>query len=271
MGNIAVRTLSGSVFISMILLPLFLKNELITATVFFFFLLLGLIEFSRMFKHAEVISINKNVQFIFSISISILLLMRVYGECVNCSALILPLVFSWFMVELFRKKKHPIANIGVSLFGFVFICLPFIIALQLQHEYQRDFPLLAGMFILIWSNDTFAFLAGKFFGKTKLFERISPKKTWEGLIGGFVFALLFAVVISFLFDSNQMVFWIVSVFVIVPAAIFGDLIESLLKRSLNIKDSGNMIPGHGGILDRFDASFFAIPFFYAWVVIYFNF
>jgi len=106
------------------------------------------------------------------------------------------------------------------------------------------------------------------FGKTKLFERISPKKTWEGTIGGIFLTLGIGVLIAY-YDQNQgIVFWGIASLLIAPCAIFGDLLESLFKRSLNIKDSGSILPGHGGILDRFDAALFTIPFFYCWWTIY---
>ena len=133
---------------------------------------------------------------------------------------------------------------------------------------ERDFPLLAGMFILIWMNDTFAYLSGRFFGKTKLIERISPNKTWEGTIGGVLFTIAAGVAIGLLFDKEQVLFWVISAAIIAPAAGVGDLLESLFKRNMNVKDSGNILPGHGGILDRFDATLFASPFFIAWTLFY---
>lgn len=129
-------------------------------------------------------------------------------------------------------------------------------------------PLAIGMFLLIWTNDTFAYLTGRFIGKTKLFERISPKKTWEGTIGGVVFTIGVGYLIGLWSSDYTSTFWMVSAVLIAPCAIFGDLLESLFKRSLNIKDSGNILPGHGGILDRFDATLFAVPFFYSWVMFY---
>jgi phosphatidate cytidylyltransferase len=124
------------------------------------------------------------------------------------------------------------------------------------------------MFLLIWTNDTFAYFSGRAFGKRKLFERISPKKTWEGTIGGILFTLLLGFIIGAYINKGEVLFWMVSALIIAPGAIFGDLLESLFKRSLNIKDSGKILPGHGGVLDRFDAALFTIPFFYCWSIIY---
>jgi phosphatidate cytidylyltransferase len=108
----------------------------------------------------------------------------------------------------------------------------------------------------------------KLWGKTKLFERISPKKTWEGTIGGLLMTILAGYIIGTFVNTDRTLFWVVSAVIIAPCAVYGDLLESLFKRSLEIKDSGNILPGHGGILDRFDAALFAIPFFYCWTMIY---
>jgi len=117
-------------------------------------------------------------------------------------------------------------------------------------------------FILIWTNDTFAYLVGRAIGKTKLFERISPKKTIEGSVGGLVFTLIAGYVLSqyVIVSSIGGVDWVIISFLIVIFGSLGDLVESMLKRSVGVKDSGKILPGHGGILDRFDAAFFAAPF-----------
>jgi phosphatidate cytidylyltransferase len=121
-----------------------------------------------------------------------------------------------------------------------------------------------GFFILLWTSDTGAYLAGKNFGRTKLFERISPKKTVEGSLGGLILSLGVAYGISFWFDDVTRIDWMVIALLIVVFGTFGDLFESLLKRNLMIKDSGTLLPGHGGVLDRFDGLFLAVPavFFY---------
>jgi phosphatidate cytidylyltransferase len=119
---------------------------------------------------------------------------------------------------------------------------------------------------LLWTSDTGAYLAGRSFGKHKLFERISPKKTWEGSIGGFILVTIVAYTLSHfeLFDAIDTVDWLIVGALIVIFGTYGDLFESLLKRNLRIKDSGTILPGHGGVLDRFDGLFLAVPavFFY---------
>lgn len=269
MNNILVRTLSGAVFISLILVPLFLENTVYTISVLSVFMVLGIVEYGKLFSNSKHVTINWQLNAFFSLLISGIIVL-IYLNYLPFFALVsvFPLFFIWNSTELWRKKEQPLINIGISVYGFLYVCVPLLLALLIHLSDSNSFPLLAGMFILIWTNDTFAFLSGKFFGKTKLFERISPKKTWEGTIGGIIFTVLMAFALSKLFDAEKVTFWILSVFWIVPAAIYGDLLESLFKRSLGVKDSGNIMPGHGGILDRFDASFFAIPFFFVWNEIY---
>lgn len=269
MSNILVRTISGAVFISIILIPLFFEPKWITYIVLGGFMTLGIIEYNKLFRNSSVIQVNWQLNSFFSLLITGLiagLMLDAFHPIVL--SLLIPLLFTWILTEVWRKRSHPVANIGASVFGWVYVCVPFLIAAFIHSMDDHSFPLLAGMFILIWTNDTFAYLSGRFFGKTKLFERISPKKTWEGTIGGIVFSMLFAAAMSWLFDPDALYFWILSVLFIAPAAILGDLLESLFKRSLDLKDSGNIMPGHGGILDRFDATLFALPFFLLWLAIY---
>ncbi|MBL1281006.1 MAG: phosphatidate cytidylyltransferase [Fluviicola sp.] len=268
MNNIIVRTLSGAVFVSLILISLWFSQEL-AAGVFSVFMLLGLIEFYRLFDKSETIAINWKVAsaigfFIFALIAGVIfdLLMPLL------LVFILPLVFLLFTGEIWRKKKNPLLNVAVLGMGHIYVILPFLLIIYLIKNDDSSFPLLAGMFILIWMNDTFAFLSGKFFGKKKLIERISPNKTWEGTIGGVLFTLLAGVAIGLLFDTDNLVFWIISATIIAPCAVVGDLLESLFKRNAEVKDSGSIMPGHGGILDRFDATLLAMPIFFAWVVVY---
>jgi phosphatidate cytidylyltransferase len=140
-------------------------------------------------------------------------------------------------------------------------------------ELNYGFPtvsLLVGFFVLIWGNDTFAYLSGMAFGKHKLFERISPKKTWEGAIGGGLFSVVAAIVLSFFFEELNVYEWMGFALTIIIFGSFGDLFESLIKRSVGIKDSGTIMPGHGGILDRFDSILMAAPFAYIYIIFVLN-
>ncbi len=268
MKNILVRSLSGLVFVAMILLPLFFSKD-IAQVIFFLFLLLSSIEFFKLTKRLN----NVSISWEFATS----LLVLSYALIASIFMHILPekllfflpiLVFLFFLVEIFRKKENPILNIAVFTFGWFYLIVPFsIISLMIVNDYNK-FPFMVGMLLLIWTNDTFAFLVGKFFGKHKMISHISPKKTWEGTIGGFVFSFVVAYFIGEIIDPEHRLLWILSPVIISPTAVLGDLLESLLKRNAEVKDSGNLIPGHGGILDRLDAMILTVPFFFTWLLFY---
>ncbi len=163
--------------------------------------------------------------------------------------------------ELYAKRENPIRSVAISLMGILYIALPLSVAVALVDNglgsYRSDF--LLAVFVFIWLNDTFAYLTGMTFGKHRLFERISPKKSWEGFIGGLVCTMLSAGAFAHFVPQTSLFVWVGMAFVVVLASTWGDLFESLVKRSLGVKDSGNIIPGHGGILDRFDSALFALP------------
>ena len=173
------------------------------------------------------------------------------------------------IVFLFDDRIQTLDSFSKYIYLIGYILLPFIFITKISFGINDYNPkIIIGLFILIWTNDTFAYLVGKSIGKHKLLERISPKKTWEGTIGGVFVTLIFGFIIGAFINKGEELFWIISAMIIAPCAIYGDLLESLFKRSLNIKDTGTILPGHGGILDRFDAALFAIPFFYCWSMIY---
>lgn len=179
---------------------------------------------------------------------------------------LIPVFLLLFVVKLFEKTHNEFSTLAFQLLGLVYITMPIVLLTKLgyynAYDYIPSLPL--GFFILLWTSDTGAYLAGRSFGKTKLFERVSPKKTWEGSIGGTLLSLAVAYVLSRFFDDVSTTDWMVMAFIIVVFGTFGDLFESLLKRNLNIKDSGTLLPGHGGVLDRFDGLFLSVPavFFY---------
>lgn len=268
MNNILLRSLSGAVFITVMIGGIIL-SELSAVIVLGAFMLIGLHEFYRMFSTAKVLEPNKIIGLAGGILVfSLLVLNRVELIESKFLLLIIPIVFLTFLPELYRAKDKPLPNIALTIFGWIYVVLPFFLMLDLRGAEGKSWMLPVGMFLIIWSNDTFAYLSGRFFGKTKLFERISPNKTWEGTIGGILFALLAGFLISYFSEVKDLTFWMVGAAIVAPGAIFGDLIESMLKRSLSVKDSGNIMPGHGGILDRFDAALFAAPLFFVWTVFY---
>jgi phosphatidate cytidylyltransferase len=181
------------------------------------------------------------------------------------------LIFLIAVIELYRKKERPFGNIAFAIFGVVYISLPFAFLNYLAvynplgiHLAYNPW-LVMGFFILIWTNDTGAYLAGRAFGKNKLFERISPKKTWEGAIGGLLLTLVAAFLLNKYSSLLNITHWMIIATIIVVFGNLGDLTESLFKRSVNIKDSGSILPGHGGLLDRFDAVLIAAPMVFTYL------
>lgn len=182
--------------------------------------------------------------------------------------LCIPFISLLFIAELFQKKSRlPFHNIAFSLLGIIYACVPFLFFIGLgfiQGEYNPYIPM--GFLIMLWSNDTGAYLSGRSFGKHKLFERISPNKTWEGFIGGVVLAVVVALNLQQYFGSLLMWQWASMAVIIGVFGTLGDLVESMLKRSLGVKDSGNILPGHGGLLDRFDGLLIAAPLVYVFLL-----
>ncbi len=181
---------------------------------------------------------------------------------------LLPVIIYSVIVELFRNHPSPFENIAITVFGIVYIALPISLFWHFAYRdniYEYNYHLVLGFFLIIWTYDSMAYITGRAFGKRKLFERVSPNKSWEGAIGGFVFSLLVAFILFKLFGDLKLIHWFIIATLIVIFGTFGDLVESMLKRSFDIKDSGSMLPGHGGILDRFDAIFLAAPAVYIYL------
>ena len=266
MNNILVRTLSGAVFILLVLGSV-LVHPAAMILCLGLFAALALFEFYNFFNRDENIAVSKPAGIIIGLSIFsgvALFLLDLFPIPLLFLIIFIP-VFGLFLSEIWRKKENPLLNLGVYASSYLYVVIPFIIMVFIALLKGKEF--LAIMFVLIWTNDTFAYLSGRFFGKTKLFPRISPNKTWEGTIGGSLLTMLMAVGITYFVDQNY-AFWIVAAVIISVSSNMGDLLESLFKRSVDIKDSGNIMPGHGGILDRFDAALIAAPFFCCWLVIY---
>lgn len=181
------------------------------------------------------------------------------------------LIIYLLVSELYLKKKNPLNNWAYAMMSQIYIALSFAMLNVLayhsignegelsnyQVQYNPILPL--SIFIFTWINDTGAYCTGMLFGKHRLFERISPKKSWEGSIGGGVFSIIAAIVMAHYFQFMPISIWIGLALTVVIFGTLGDLTESLLKRTIGIKDSGNILPGHGGMLDRFDSTLMAVP------------
>ena len=180
---------------------------------------------------------------------------------------VIPFIFAVPVYELFRNKDNTIANIATTVFGIVFVTIPFSMLNFLAFpEFEGfnvyNYGLLISLFVLVWAGDSGAYIFGVRFGRHKLFERISPKKSWEGLFGGVITAIATAWILNLVFPQYNIVLLIVMAIVVVISGTLGDLVESMLKRSIGIKDSGRFMPGHGGLLDRFDSILLASPVIY---------
>ncbi len=184
--------------------------------------------------------------------------------------LLFPITVCVYLIYLYKKNEiKPFRGIAFTFLGIIYVAIPFsllnVIAFSLE-EYA--FELILGSLLILWSNDTGAYFAGVRYGRRKLFERVSPKKSWEGSLGGFILAMGMSYTLSHFSDSLAPWQWFSIGVIIVICGTYGDLVESLFKRSIEIKDSGRLIPGHGGFLDRFDGLLLAAPFIAAFLKIF---
>ncbi len=180
--------------------------------------------------------------------------------------LLIPLIFVFFIYELFTTKQNQFKYITEMMFAFLYVFVPFISLIVLVTN--TDFSIKIGMlngrymllgyFIILWTSDSMAYVTGKLLGKHKIVPAISPGKTWEGVIGGVVFSLIAGFLISYITESSRYL-WTGMAVIVSLFGFLGDLSESMLKRKVGLKDSGNILPGHGGILDRFDGIVFSAP------------
>jgi phosphatidate cytidylyltransferase len=181
--------------------------------------------------------------------------------------LIFPLISFVYMIKLYKKfERKPFTNIAFTFLGLFYVAVPFSLLNIAAFEYGfYNYQIVFGCLFILWATDTGAYIAGTLFGRRKLFERISPKKSWEGALGGAVLAVAFAFGIAYFFDTLERWQWLSISAIIIVGGTYGDLVESLLKRTIEIKDSGNSLPGHGGFLDRFDGLLISAPFIVAFL------
>ena len=184
---------------------------------------------------------------------------------------VFPIIVLVFLHQLYGKAEKPFTNIAYALMGITYVGLPFAllnISVFSFGEYDYEIPI--GLMMILWAYDSGAYFTGIRFGRRRLFERISPKKSWEGFAGGLLMALIIATVVGYYFTTLSLLEWYGFTIIVVVAGTYGDLVESLFKRTIDIKDSGKTIPGHGGFLDRFDGLLLAMPFivFYLKVILF---
>jgi phosphatidate cytidylyltransferase len=185
--------------------------------------------------------------------------------------ILFPFMAMIFLIKLYKKEEKPFTNIAYTFLGIFYIGLPFsLLNFAVFSSGQYNAHIIIGIMLMLWAGDVGGYFVGIRYGRRKLFERISPKKSWEGMIGAFILVILTATVISIYFKELNYIHWNIFGLIIVVTGTYGDLVESQFKRSISIKDSGNTLPGHGGFLDRFDGLLIAIFFivFYLKVIIH---
>lgn len=264
--NLVIRAITGFVFIITIITGI-TYNVLSANILLGIILIIGTNELTKALNNKSEVFKALSVVISFLIYDAIVLSIQFNNDLLLYS---IPILISIpLLIELFssKKSKNSIQKLGSSylsitypLFGI--IGMYFIIFNKTDNHIIFQPLYMIAIFVAIWLNDTFAYLTGMLLGKTKLFERISPNKTWEGTIGGVIISIVLTLVFinQFIASNISNIGWTIIILTTVIAGNIGDLIESLLKRNLKIKDSGNILPGHGGILDRFDSIFFAAPF-----------
>lgn len=184
----------------------------------------------------------------------------------------IPALMLIFLFEAFSEKSGIMQNSTVTLTGFVYVAIPFSLLNFIVHPGYPVYPVfesktIAGVFFIVWIFDSMAYLAGSRYGKHKIIPRISPNKSWEGFIAGTLAALVMGIVNALVFKTPSLFNWIIIAALASVFGTLGDLYESVIKRRLEVKDSGNFLPGHGGLLDRFDSLLFVIPVIYVWLSI----
>ena len=269
--NMTVRAFTGVLFVTIMVTCFFQP----VAMVFLFALItcLSLWEYSGLVNNIEDVTINRFISTVAGVYL-FLAISAINSGFVQTNAVFMPylLTIIYLLVsELYTKNKNAVHDLSYTMLGQIYVALPLSMINVLAFRTATDgnihfyYLLPLSVFIFLWTNDTGAYCVGSLFGKHKLFPRISPAKSWEGSIGGGVLVLVAAFLVSLL-DQNHgnlsglnTLQWLGLGLVVTVFGTWGDLVESLIKRTLGIKDSGTILPGHGGMLDRFDSSLLAIP------------
>lgn len=270
-GPVIQRLLTGVVIVTAIsFLVLIGSTGLFILMILIHFFAIG--EYRKLMEKAGIHMLKAWGQLAGGILIAWIWLVAARWVTSSLLLLTLPLLISVYIIELFRDRPKPFQNIAASLSGFIWISFPLALFMAIafipgnEHKYQPFFVL--GYFIILWSGDSGAFMFGKLMGKHKLFPRISPNKTWEGSMGGLILALLAGWMNYHVWALMDLEQWLVLSLIINITGTFGDFSKSMLKRSVGVKDSGHILPGHGGVLDRFDSLIGSAPFVFIFLLYY---
>ena len=266
------RGISGAVYVLLLLASILYSTES-------FLILFGIFLVISLFEFCNLIQVNKLIPIIFGSALYVLItLISNYDstKSIDIQSLDIILLATTLLISLkcivflFDNKNHKISNLSKYLYLLGYITLPFIFITKISFGIKDYNPkIIIGLFIIIWTNDTFAYIVGKSIGKYKLFEKISPKKTIEGFFGGLIFAIFAGYLISMYlikpseqFRDKSILIWTIIAAIVGVVGTIGDLIESKFKRVAGVKDSGKIMPGHGGVLDRLDSVIFVAPFIF---------
>jgi len=269
MNDFTKRILSGITYVVILVFSI-LYSKISFLVLFFIIMMFCLYEFTKMIQLKSVFPyILGFLTYIFG---NILNVEDVPSKTIfeYVGVILFLTIFCSFAWILLAKKEEIVSHLGKIFLSVIYIVVPFVLMAQIpfiNNDFKYASTIILGVFILIWSSDTFAYLVGKNFGKRKLLERISPNKTIAGFIGGMVASLVASYIIAQYFTVLSVTQWIVISFLVSIFGVLGDLIESMFKRQAGIKDSSNLIPGHGGFLDRFDSVIFAAPFIFIYLQI----
>lgn len=254
--NLMLRLISA--FVYLLVIAVSFINQYTFLVVFEFLMLQSLWEFYSFSKGSSFFP-KKWFGLIFSGALFLFVfLLRIEMIEVKWVYYLIALAFLSFSIELLRKGSA-IKNLSMEFLGIFYIAIPFTLTNYIVFFHDDfNFLFLFGIFSVIWAYDVGAYFVGVSIGKRKIFASISPKKTLEGTIGGIVFGMIIGVAVYYVLNIFELVDWIIMALLISMAAFIGDLVESKIKRSVNVKDSGKIMPGHGGVLDRFDSFLFAV-------------
>lgn len=281
MPTILVRSLSGAVYVALVVCSI-VGGPLYSGAVFMALAMLALVELNRMMgqKYGATVPLWQSLvacvlmgtmtmflagqEICVDRQMDLRVALRDNYIVVGTQAIYLLFVFGCMAAELFRKKE-PIVNWMTFVLGQVYIVLPMALLNTISTDGSYQAAVVLAVFVVIWVNDTGAYLSGMAFGRHKMFPRVSPKKSWEGLIGGALLATASAMCFAYYTDYLSYLEWAFFAVVVVVCGTLGDLVESILKRTVGVKDSGTIMPGHGGILDRIDSVLFASVGAYAYL------